>query len=96
MIDITGLPLAQMAFLRTVWGTETEPFLAVRPLNHSGETPSKGAWQFTNALDSWTWHGFEGKPTAAEVYTTADSVRLELNDKVIGTKKSAKTKLCSP
>lgn len=96
MIDITGLPLAQMAFLRTVWGTETEPFLAVRPLNHSGETPSKGAWQFTNALDSWTWHGFEGKPTVAEVYTTADSVRLELNDKVIGTKKSAKTRLCSP
>ena len=87
MIDITGLPLAQMAFLRTVWGTETEPFLAVRPLNHSGETPSKGAWQFTNALDSWTWHGFEGKPTVAEVYTTADSVRLELNGKVIGTKK---------
>lgn len=92
MIDITGLPLAQMAFLRTVWGTETEPFLAVRPLNHSGETPSKGAWQFTNALDSWTWHGFEGKPTVAEVYTTADSVRLELNGKVIGTKKVRKNK----
>lgn len=92
MIDITGLPLAQMAFLRTVWGTETEPFLAVRPLDHSGETPSKGAWQFTNALDSWTWHGFEGKPTVAEVYTTADSVRLELNGKVIGTKKVRKNK----
>ena len=63
-----------------------------QPLNHSGETPSKGAWQFTNALDSWTWHGFEGKPTVAEVYTTADSVRLELNGKVIGTKKVRKNK----
>ncbi len=96
MIDITGLPLAQMAFLETIWGIRTEPFLAVRPLNHAKETPSKGAWQFTNALDSWTWHGFEGMSTIAEVYTTADSVRLELNGKVIGTKKVHKNKVLFP
>ncbi len=87
MIDITGLPLAQMAFMQCVWGFRKAPYIAVRPLNHSSETPSMGAWQFTNALESWTWHGFEGKSTVVEVYSAADSVRLSLNGKKIGTKK---------
>ena len=87
MIDMTGQPLASMAFLQTVWGMRDRPFLAVSPLNHTGETPSTGAWQFTNAIDSWTWHGYEGKKAAVEVYSNADSVRLELNGRAVGTKK---------
>ncbi len=86
MIDITGKPLAQMAFMQTVWGLRNKPFIAVRPLDHSGETPSKGAWQFTNALDSWEWHGYEGKKTVVEVYAKAYKVSLSLNGKIIGTK----------
>lgn len=93
MIDITGLSLAQMAFMQVVWGIRKKPYIAVRPLNHSGETPSKGAWQFTNALGSWTWHGFEGKKTVVEVYSAADSVRLALNGREIGTKKVIKNKV---
>ena len=84
MIDITGLPLAQMAFLQTVWGFRKEPYIGVRPLNHGRETPVKGAWQFTNALDSWTWHGFEGTKATVEVYADAASVRLSLNGKTVG------------
>jgi hypothetical protein len=87
MIDITGKPLASMAFMRTVWGLRTKPFIAVSPLNHSGEMPSTGAWQFTNGIDSWTWQGNEGKTTTIEVYADAAKVRLELNGKVIGIKK---------
>lgn len=87
MIDITGKPLASMAFMQTVWGSRKEPFIAVSPLNHSGERPSTGAWQFTNAIDSWTWQGYEGKKTRVEVYADAKSVRLELNGKSIGTQK---------
>jgi beta-galactosidase len=87
MIDITGKPLASMAFMQTVWGFRKEPFIAVSPLNHAGERPSTGAWQFTNSIDSWTWQGYEGKKTIVEVYTDARSVRLELNGKSIGTQK---------
>ncbi len=87
MIDITGKPLAQMAFLQTVWGLREKPFIAVQPLNHSRETPSKGAWQFTNAIDSWEWHGYEGKKTVVEVYSNAHKISLSLNGKVLGTKK---------
>ena len=86
MIDSTGKPLASMAYLQTVWGLRNEPYIGVRPLNHAHETPSKGAWQFTDAIDSWTWHGYEGVKTTVEVYTDAAKVRLLLNGTEIGIK----------
>ncbi|MBR3179111.1 MAG: DUF4982 domain-containing protein [Clostridia bacterium] len=86
MIDITGLPLSQMAFLQVVWGIKKEPYIGVRPLNHAKETPVTGAWQFTNALDSWTWHGYEGVTATVEVYADASAVRLTLSGKPIGTR----------
>ena len=92
MIDITGKPLAAMYFMQTVWGQRKTPFIGVRPLNHAKEKPSTGAWQFTNAIDSWTWHGYEGTKAVVEVYADAASVRLELNGKEIGTKPVKKYK----
>ena len=86
MIDTTGKPLAAMAFMQVVWGLRQKPFIAVSPLNHAKEKPSKGAWQFTNAIDSWTWHGYEGMKTNVEVYADAQKVRLSLNGKEIGVK----------
>ncbi len=86
MIDITGLPLAQMAFMQVVWGLRKPPYIGVRPLNHAKETPVTGAWQFTNALPSWTWHGFEGETATVEVYADAAKVRLALNGREIGVK----------
>ncbi|MCM1578488.1 MAG: glycoside hydrolase family 2 protein [Ruminococcus sp.] len=92
MIDITGKPLAAMYFMQTVWGMRKTPFIGVRPLNHTKEKPTTGAWQFTNAIDSWTWHGYEGTKAVVEVYADAASVRLELNGREIGTKPVKKYK----
>lgn len=86
MIDITGLPLASMAFMQTVWGVRTVPYIAVRPLNHAHETPSKGAWQFTDAVESWNWRGYEGTRAVVEVYSSAARVRLELDGRKIAEK----------
>ena len=86
MIDITGKPLASMYFMQIVWGLRKNPFIGVRPLNHAGETADTGAWQFTNAIDSWSWQGYEGARTTVEVYADASSVRLKLNGREIGTK----------
>lgn len=91
MIDITGKPLAAMAFMQIVWGVRKEPFISVSPLNHACETPSKGAWQFTNGIDSWTWQGYEGEKATVEVYSAAPRVCLRLNGKTIG---ENKTKNC--
>ena len=92
MIDITGKPLASMYFMQIVWGLRKEPFIGVRPVNHANETCSTGAWQFTNAIDSWSWHGYEGAKAVVEVYASASSVRLTLNSKVVGTKPVRKFK----
>lgn len=92
MIDITGKPLAAMAFMQVVWGLRKEPYIGVRPLNHAGETPSKGAWQFTNAVDSWSWAGYEGIRATVEVYSRSPVVRLLLNGKTVATKKTRQYK----
>ena len=83
LVDASGTPKAQMAFMRVVWGLQ-KMCLSVRPLNHSGERPKTSAWQFTDAIESWNWQGYEGKKTTAEVYADAYAVRLELNGKKIG------------
>ena len=87
MIDITGKPLASMAFMQVVWGLRKEPFIGVRPLNHTKEAPCKGSWQFTDAIDSWNWPGFEGTKAVIEVYAPGERVRLLLNGRELGTKK---------
>ncbi|MBD5460605.1 MAG: glycoside hydrolase family 2 protein [Lachnospiraceae bacterium] len=92
MIDITGKPLASMYFMQIVWGLRKKPFIGVRPLNHAKEQPSAGAWQFTNAIDSWSWHGYEGIKATIEVYADAAAVCLKLNTRVIGIKQVKKYK----
>lgn len=87
MIDITGCQTASMGFMQVVWGLRKEPYLAVRPLNHANENPSKGSWQFTNAIDSWNWPGYEGTKAVVEVYSQGESIRLILNNKIVGQKK---------
>jgi len=87
MIDITGKPLATMYFMQIVWGLRKTPFLCVRPLNHAHEKPEIGAWQFTNAIDSWNWQGYEGEKAVVEVYSAGSYVRLSLNGRPIGKKK---------
>lgn len=86
MIDITGKPLASMYFMQIVWGIRKKPFIGVRPVNHSKESPSTGAWQFTNSIDSWSWPGCEGTKATVEVYADAAAIRLKLNGEEIDTK----------
>lgn len=92
MIDITGKPLTSMYFMQIVWGLRKEPFIGVRPLNHAKEAPTTGAWQFTNAIDSWSWQGYEGEKAVVEVYANSASVRLFLNGKEIANKPVKKYK----
>lgn len=94
VVDMTGYPKAQMAYLQIGWGLRKSPFLAVSPLNHSGEKPSKSAWQFTDAVASWNWQGHEGKKTMAEVYADAPMVALYLNGKLLKKKKTKRCRAC--
>ena len=87
-IDITGYITTQCKFQRVVWGLEKAPVIGVLPPNHAGETPKKSSWRFTDSVESWSWHGMEGKRARIEVYSDAHAVQLFLNGKPVGKKRT--------
>lgn len=91
-VDITGKITAEAYYEQVVWGIRKKPFIGVYPLNHAGEIPKKSSWRFTNAIDSWSWDGYEGKTAVVEVFAAANEVRLELNGRAVGTRKLKKYK----
>lgn len=93
-IDITGHPGAEAAYAATVWNRTSKPYLGVRPVKHSGKALMKSAWRGTNAMDSWSWRGCEGKEAFIEVYGRGDKAELSLNGKVMGIKSLRNYKAC--
>ena len=83
-IDMTGKPLAEAGYTRTAFELERRPVIAVRPVNHTDEKHSPSAWKMTNAVESWSWAGFEGKKAYVEVYVRAAKVDLFLNGRLLG------------
>ena len=86
-IDLTGKPLAEAAYTKVAFDLEDRPMIAVRPVNHTGQPHSPSAWKMTNAMESWSWAGCEGKPADVEVYARGERVALFLNGKKLGQKK---------
>ena len=93
-IDITGKPGAEVFYAATVWKQTEQPYLGVRPVKHSGKALMKSAWRGTNAIDSWSWHGCEGKEAFVEVYGRGSKAELSMNGKVIGIKTLRDYKAC--
>lgn len=86
-IDLTGKPLAEAGYTKTAFGLTDRPVIAVRPVNHTGEKHSPSAWKMTDAIESWSWNGCEGRKARVEVYARAAKVALFLNGKKVGEKK---------
>ena len=85
-IDLTGKPLGEAAYTRVALEKEAGPYIAVIPVNHTGDKHSPSAWKMTNSVESWSWNGCDGKKADVEVYARAAKVELLLNGKSIGTK----------
>lgn len=88
LTDINGYPKGILGYCQAAMNGERKPYIAVRPVNHYKERPKKSAWQFTNAIPSWTFPGFEGKKAVIEVYSAAPFITLSLNGRVLGTKRT--------
>ena len=82
-VDLTGKPLGEALYTRVALGGETGPYVAVCPVNHTGEKHSPSAWKMSNAMDSWAWEGCEGRVANVEVYARAASVALVLNGREV-------------
>lgn len=85
-IDLTGRPLGEALYTRVALEQENGPYIAVCPVNHTGDKHSPSAWKMTNAMPSWSWRGYAGKQANVEVYARAHAVELRVNGKSVGKK----------
>ena len=85
-IDLTGKPLGEALYTRVALEADNGPYIAVCPVNHTGDRHSPSAWKMTNAMPSWSWTGCEGRKANVEVYARAARVELVLNGRTVGSK----------
>lgn len=76
-----------VSYLREIaYGLRREPMIAVERLDRFGQPDNTNDWKYYDALDSWTWPGFEGKATMAHVLSVSEEVELFLNGVSMGRK----------
>ena len=92
-IDICGFKKPQSFYRDVVWRRSQIEMAVHSPIPPELAERVSG-WGWPDEAQSWNWPGQEGKSLQVVVYSRCDSVRLELNGKVIGEKPvSAATKL---
>lgn len=75
-----------------IWGFRKAPYLAVQPPKHHDDPHNMTNWSMTDAVRSWNWDGYEGRPVTVEVYTDAEEAELLVNGKPVERKKVGETK----
>ena len=93
-IDICGNRRPASYYRQIVWGLGKKPYIAVWRPQNIGKPAHTSNWSWSDSVRCWTWPGFEGKPTVAEIYSDADEVELLLNGKSLGRKKVGEEKPC--
>lgn len=86
-IDLTGKPLCEALYTRVALEQAAGPYIGVCPVNHTGDAHSPSAWKFSNALESWSFAGYEGAKANVEVYARAARVALLINGREVGSKR---------
>jgi beta-galactosidase len=85
-IDLTGKPLAEMAYTQVAF-EQRKIGIGVIPVYQGKGPHSPSAWKMTNAIESWSWHGCDGRKAKVEVYARAHHISLYVNGECVGTKK---------
>jgi beta-galactosidase len=85
-LDICGFKRPQSYYRDILWGVRKEPYIAVLDPQLYGKKVSFNPWGWEPMIDSWTFPGWEGKPTVVEVYCADDEVELLLNGVSVGRK----------
>ena len=83
-IDLIGCR-KPISYYRSMLWNEGEPlYMAVRePDGYYGKVKTT-MWSTWPTFESWTWPGWEDKPIEVEVYSRKPSVKLYLNDQLVG------------
>ncbi|MEO7101130.1 MAG: glycoside hydrolase family 2 TIM barrel-domain containing protein [Luteolibacter sp.] len=92
-IDVCGFKKPQSYYRDVVWHRSQIEMMVHAPMP-DGVWERVSGWGWPDETRSWTWPGSAGKSLQVAVYSRCDTVRLELNGKVIGEKQvSGATKL---
>jgi beta-galactosidase len=83
-LDLTGWRKPTSHYRNIVWNRGEKLYVAVIAPTPDGRPWGLGGWAVPTILPSWTWPGHEDKPLTVEVFSRHPSVRLYLNDKLIG------------
>lgn len=85
-IDLIGRETCQAAYTQVAFGLSPVR-IGVIPVPYADQKHSPAAWRMTNAIESWSWNGCDGKRTTVEVYARGTEVALQLNGRHIGRKR---------
>ena len=66
-----------------IWGLNKAPYLSVQPPRYYGVMHGMTNWSMTDAVRSWNWSGYEGKPVIVEVYADAEEAALYRNGELV-------------
>ncbi len=83
-LDLTGWRKPASHYRQIVWDRGEKLYLAVRVPPPGGGDWNTTPWSVIPMLPAWTWPGHEGEPLTVEIYSRHDTVRLELDGRVIG------------
>jgi beta-galactosidase len=83
-LDLVGYRKPQSYYRDILWNGGDRVYATVRLPEPEGKKIVAVGWAVYPTLPSWNWAGQEGKEMQVEVYSGAETVRLFLNDKLIG------------
>ncbi|MFL5743463.1 MAG: sugar-binding domain-containing protein [Niastella sp.] len=83
-IDLTGWRKPISHYRELLYNDSTRLYMAVKEPNPDNGPIKLTSWAVWPTWESWTWTGHEGKDMQVEVYAKYPSVRLYLNDTLIG------------
>ena len=89
-LDLTGFRKPWSYYRDILWNGGDRVFATVRLPEPEGKKILAPGWSVYPTLPSWTWPAEDGKPLTVDVYSGTESVRLYLNDKLIGEKPSGR------
>jgi beta-galactosidase len=90
-IDICGWKRPQSYYRDALWKPDQLSIFVTPPKPSFPPNPEKQEWAKWNWLDavaSWNWKGYEGKPVAVDVYSSCGEVELFLDGRSLGRKKT--------
>ncbi len=80
-----------VSYLREIaYGRREIPFISVERVDRYGYGCLRNHWKYDDAVDSWTFPGYEGKPAKVKVLSASEEVELFLNGVSQGKKSAGK------